>query len=77
VAGLVVGLALFALLMLAVPFLGGIENLLGLVIIGIGVYEAWKINKRVPLAIAGPFPGPRPGPRPPAFAPAVPGTPRP
>jgi hypothetical protein len=54
-AGVVVAVVLLFLLTLALPFLGGFQNLLGLVIIGIGLYEAWKINKRVPLAITGPF----------------------
>jgi hypothetical protein len=40
---------------LALPFLAGFQNIIGLVIIGIGLYEAWKINRRVPLAISGPF----------------------
>jgi hypothetical protein len=38
----------------AAPFLAGAQNLFGLVIIGIGMYEAWKLNKRVPLVISGP-----------------------
>jgi hypothetical protein len=71
----VAGLALFAILMLALPFLAGFENIIGLVIIGIGLYEAWKINKRVPLAVSGPFQAspafPAIPPVPPA--PAVPG----
>ena len=33
------------------PFLNG--NIMGLIIIGIALYEAWKINRRVPLS--GPF----------------------
>ncbi len=74
-AAMFVGLALFAVLILALPFLGGFANILGLVIIGIGVYEAWKINRRVPLVIAGPFPAPAPGPT--AFPPPVPATPGP
>jgi hypothetical protein len=45
--GLVFGLAL------AAPFLGGTSNIMGILIIGIGLYEAWKINRRVPLS--GPF----------------------
>src|SRR5579871_645356 len=35
------------------PFAGGSNNIMGLIIIGIGLYEAWKINRRIPLA--GPF----------------------
>ena len=39
----------------AAPFLMGIENIIGLVILAIGLYEAWKINKKVTLSISGPF----------------------
>jgi len=39
----------------AAPFLMGFQNVIGLFIIGIGLYEAWKINRRVPLTIAGPY----------------------
>jgi hypothetical protein len=28
---------------------------MGLFIIAIGVYEAWKINRRLPLTITGPY----------------------
>lgn len=42
-------------LIYALPFLAGLENILGLVIIAIGLYEAWKLNRRVDLKIAGPF----------------------
>jgi hypothetical protein len=28
---------------------------MGILIIGIGLYEAWKMNRRTPLEIAGPF----------------------
>lgn len=37
----------------ASPFLGGASNFMGILIIGIALYEAWKINRRVPLS--GPF----------------------
>jgi hypothetical protein len=36
------------------PFQGGFSNVLGLVIIGIGLYEAWKLNRRRTLVITGP-----------------------
>jgi hypothetical protein len=39
----------------AIPFLAGFENIIGLVIIAIGLYEAWKLNKRAELNVAGPF----------------------
>jgi hypothetical protein len=45
---------LFAYAMVA-PFLMGFENILGLIIIAIGLYEAWKLNKRMPVSITGPF----------------------
>jgi hypothetical protein len=52
-------LALFTLFIgafaFAAPFLGGFENIIGLLIIGFGVWEAWKINRRIAPAIAGPF----------------------
>jgi hypothetical protein len=45
--GLVFGLAL------ASPFLAGAENIIGILIIGIALYEAWKLNRGVRLQ--GPF----------------------
>jgi hypothetical protein len=40
----------------ASPFLGGAKNIMGLVIIGIGLYEAWKLTRAMPLQVLGPFP---------------------
>jgi len=64
---LVVVAVLIAALAFAAPFLMGFQNMIGILIIGIGVYEAWKLNRRVPLEIAGPFrvgetPAPPPAP---------------
>ena len=42
-------------LIYALPFLAGFQNILGLVIIAIGLYEAWKLNQRAELKVAGPF----------------------
>ena len=39
----------------AVPFLAGAQNFMGWIIIGIALYQAWKINHRVPLEITGPY----------------------
>lgn len=50
-----VGLAAFVLLVAAIPFFAGVENILGLLIIGFGLFEAWRLNRYQPLAIAGPF----------------------
>ncbi|RPJ75425.1 MAG: hypothetical protein EHM24_04310 [Acidobacteria bacterium] len=46
---------LFALFVLALPFLQGFQNILGLLIIGFGLYQAWKLNRRVRLVFDGPF----------------------
>ena len=45
-------------LIYAVPFLAGADNIIGLIIIGIALYEAWKMNARHPLVISGPHHGP-------------------
>jgi hypothetical protein len=37
----------------ASPFLGGAGNIMGIIIIGVALYEAWKLNRRV--ALTGPF----------------------
>ena len=42
-------------LTLALPFLAGFENIIGLVIIGFALYEAWKINRGTPFSTSGPF----------------------
>jgi hypothetical protein len=63
---------------MVLPFLAGVENFMGWIIIGIALYEAWKINRRVP--VSGPFrlspggvvPGAPPVP-PPGAAPPAPG----
>jgi len=60
---LVMGVALVA------PFLGGAGNIMGLIIIAIALYEAWKINRRVD--VSGPF---RAGPAQPLPAAPAPGT---
>jgi len=40
---------------LALPFLAGAENIIGIIIIGIGLYEAWKITRHTPPQVRGPF----------------------
>ena len=40
---------------LAVPFMSGASNIIGLLIIGFGVWQAWSMNKRVPVEVSGPF----------------------
>ncbi len=48
-------LALFGLFVLAIPFLGGFENILGILIIGFGLYQAWQINRHQAFLVEGPF----------------------
>jgi len=40
---------------LASPFLQGTDNIIGLFIIGIGLYEAWKFTRPVTVQVLGPF----------------------
>ena len=51
--------ALFAMVIIvgficAIPFLSGIQNILGILILGFGLYEAWKLNRRIPVVVTGP-----------------------
>jgi hypothetical protein len=48
-------LAVFVVIVLASPFLGGFSNIIGWLIIGFALYEAWKVNRRVQLEVTGPF----------------------
>jgi hypothetical protein len=51
----VVGIALFAAFVAAVPFLAGFENIIGWLIIGFALFQAWKMNRRVERVVTGPF----------------------
>lgn len=42
-------------LSLALPFLAGFDNVMGLVLIAIGLYEAWKVNRLTPFSVTGPY----------------------
>jgi hypothetical protein len=53
--GVVIALGLLFLVLLASPFLAGFQNVIGWLIIGFALWEAWKANRRVALSIAGPF----------------------
>ena len=50
-----VGMVAFVFLVAAIPFLAGVENIIGLLIIGFGLYEAWRLNRYQALMIEGPF----------------------
>ncbi|HKO47204.1 MAG TPA: hypothetical protein VJV79_05750 [Polyangiaceae bacterium] len=55
VSAFIWGCALLLGVALASPFLQGTENLIGLFIIGIGLYEAWKFTRPVAVQVLGPF----------------------
>jgi hypothetical protein len=48
-------LAMVAGIILAAPFLAGTENLFGIVIILLGLYQAWKMTKKHEVVVTGPF----------------------
>ena len=50
-----VALAAVILFVLAAPFLAGLQNVIGILIIGFALYEAWRVNAHTPLQIEGPF----------------------
>ena len=52
---MLVGIGALVLLAAIVPIAAGFSNLIGLLIIGIAVFEAWKLNRRVTLTITGPY----------------------
>jgi hypothetical protein len=51
----ILALAAVIAIVLASPFLAGIQNVLGILIIGFALYEAWRVNAYTPLQIEGPF----------------------
>jgi hypothetical protein len=51
----VVALVISSVLSLALPFLGGFDNVLGILIIGIALYQAWAMNRRRSLTFNGPY----------------------
>ena len=61
-AGYLVAGVVLLVIACAAPFLAGFENIIGLLIIGFGLYQAWKLNRRVEFQINGPY---RLGARPP------------
>lgn len=49
-----IGVAILFAIAFVAPFLAGLQNIIGLLIIAIGLYEAWKMNRRAVLQITGP-----------------------
>lgn len=54
VFGAVVAFAVLLAFLCTLPFLAGIENILGILILGFGLFEAWKLNRRVQVVVTGP-----------------------
>jgi hypothetical protein len=52
---MLLGVGALMLLAAMIPIFAGFSNIIGLIIIGIAVFEAWKLNRRVVLNITGPF----------------------
>jgi hypothetical protein len=42
-------------MVMAAPFLAGFQNIIGLLIISFGLFEAWKINRKSEEVVTGPF----------------------
>lgn len=51
----VLGVVFLLGLLYATPFLAGLENAIGILIIAFALYEAWKLNKKAELKITGPY----------------------
>jgi len=52
---MLLGVGALMLLAAMIPIFAGFSNLIGLLIIGIAVFEAWKLNRRVTFTITGPY----------------------
>ena len=55
IGSILIAFGAILLLAAATPFFAGASNIIGILIIGFGLWEAWKINRRVDEVINGPF----------------------
>lgn len=55
VVGIALILAIAFAFSLSAPFLEGTDNLIGLLIIGFALWEAWRFNAYAPLVVSGPY----------------------
>jgi hypothetical protein len=53
-ADVIVAVLLLLAFVSAAPFLAGMENIIGLIIIAVGLYQAWSMNRTAGLTISGP-----------------------
>jgi hypothetical protein len=49
------GIGALILLAAIIPIASGFSNIIGILIIGIAVFESWKLNRRLALKITGPY----------------------
>jgi hypothetical protein len=49
------GLVILFAIACAAPFLAGAQNIIGILLIGFALFEAWKINKAPRLVVSGPY----------------------
>jgi ribosomal protein S27E len=55
VGGFLLALGAVFLMAAAAPFLAGASNIIGLLIIGFGLWNAWKVNRRIDVVVNGPY----------------------
>jgi hypothetical protein len=55
VSDLLLGIGAIFLLAAAAPFYAGASNIVGILIIGFGLWNAWKTNRRIDIPINGPY----------------------
>ena len=55
VAYMLLGAVVLFAMAAAAPILAGFENIIGLLIIGFALYEAWSMNRRAELTLTGPY----------------------
>lgn len=55
VGGALVGILILFAIAAASPILAGFENILGMLIIGFALWEAWRVNRRATLEVSGPY----------------------
>jgi hypothetical protein len=53
--GFPLGIAVLLAGLLALPFLAGFDNILGVLIVAIGLFGAWKLSRKPVVNLTGPF----------------------
>ncbi len=53
--GFILGIGALMFIAMIAPFLAGVSNIIGILIIGFALYEAWKFNRKPKIEFSGPF----------------------